>query len=324
MLYNLDIHLSYIHSPLSNSIISRKPPSPRFLLHQVRVIRSSNQIQKIGRTLMAQISSTHVGPNSVNLQQKVIVSNNYGEKLVGILHETGSKEIAVLCHGFKSMKDEKTMVNLAVAFENTGMSAFRFDFAGNGESEGSFQYGNYRREAEDLRAVVQHFCEKKRVITAILGHSKGGNAVLLYASKYHDINTVINISGRFNLKEGIEERLGKDVMQKVKEDGFVDVRNNEGEVIFRVTEDSMMDRLNTDMREACLAIDKKCRVLTIHGSADQITPVGDALEFAKVIPNHELQIIEGADHGYTSHQPELASFILAFVTAGLKKENHSP
>lgn len=67
-----------------------------------------------------------------------------------------------------------------------------------------------------------------------------------------------------------------------------------------------------------------CRVLTIHGSADQITPVGDALEFAKVIPNHELQIIEGADHGYTSHQPELASFILAFVTAGLKKENHSP
>lgn len=54
--------------------------------------------------------------------------------------------------------------------------------------------------------------------------------MLLYASKYHDINTVINISGRFNLKEGIEERLGKDVMQKVKEDGFVDVRNNEGNV----------------------------------------------------------------------------------------------
>lgn len=54
--------------------------------------------------------------------------------------------------------------------------------------------------------------------------------MLLYTSKYHDINTVINISGRFNLKEGIEERLGKDVMQKVKEDGFVDVRNNEGKV----------------------------------------------------------------------------------------------
>lgn len=49
-------------------------------------------------------SSLWIDNATVNLQQKVIVSNNYGEKLVGILHETGSKEIAVLCHGFKSMK----------------------------------------------------------------------------------------------------------------------------------------------------------------------------------------------------------------------------
>lgn len=53
------------------------------------------------------------------------------------------------------------------------------------ESEGSFQYGNYRREAEDLRAVVQHFCEKKRVITAILGHSKGGASFGYIAFFFH-------------------------------------------------------------------------------------------------------------------------------------------
>lgn len=41
------------------------------------------------------------------------------------------------------------------------------------ESEGSFMYGNYRREAEDLRAVVQHFCKQERLISAIIGHSKG-------------------------------------------------------------------------------------------------------------------------------------------------------
>ncbi|MCH81986.1 hypothetical protein A2U01_0002781, partial [Trifolium medium] len=112
------------------------------------------------------------------------------------------------------------MVNLAAALEKDGISAFRFDFAGNGESEGSFQYGNYYREVEDLRAIVQHFREKKYVITAIVGHSKvsgesvvfrrfagnvafcrfvGGNVVLLYASKFKDIDTVVNISGRFNL-----------------------------------------------------------------------------------------------------------------------------
>lgn len=44
---------------------------------------------------------------------------------------------------------------------------------GVSESEGSFQYGNYRREADDLRAVVEHFHEEKRFIAAIVGHSKG-------------------------------------------------------------------------------------------------------------------------------------------------------
>ncbi|KAK1573041.1 hypothetical protein Q3G72_014450 [Acer saccharum] len=44
---------------------------------------------------------------------------------------------------------------LVAAFQRQGTSAYRIDFLGNGESQGSFQYGNYRREAEDLRAVVQ-------------------------------------------------------------------------------------------------------------------------------------------------------------------------
>lgn len=46
------------------------------------------------------------------------------------------------------------------------------------ESEGSCQYGNYRREADDLRAVVQFFKAQKRVVAAIIGHSKGLPLVL--------------------------------------------------------------------------------------------------------------------------------------------------
>ena len=42
--------------------------------------------------------------------------------------------------------------------------------------------------------------------------------VLLYPAKYHDIHTVVNLSGRYDLNKGIEERMGKDFMQKIKED----------------------------------------------------------------------------------------------------------
>jgi hypothetical protein len=52
--------------------------------------------------------------------------------------------------------------------------------------------------------------------------------VLLYPSKYHDIHTVVNLSGRYDLKKGLEERLGKDFMQRIKEDGFVDIKNKTG------------------------------------------------------------------------------------------------
>jgi hypothetical protein len=41
------------------------------------------------------------------------------------------------------------------------------------ESDGSFQYGYYWREAEDLHAVTQHFHESNRRVNAVVGHSKG-------------------------------------------------------------------------------------------------------------------------------------------------------
>lgn len=37
-------------------------------------------------------------------QQRVTIQNSHGEKLVGIMHETGSTEIVIVCHGFRSSK----------------------------------------------------------------------------------------------------------------------------------------------------------------------------------------------------------------------------
>ncbi|XP_051114309.1 uncharacterized protein LOC127239957 [Andrographis paniculata] len=247
------------------------------------------------------------------MQQKITIPNKRGEKLSGVLHETGSENLVVLCHGFRSTKEYTIMVNIATALENEGISAFRFDFAGNGESEGSFEFGNYLSEAEDLRSVVEYFNGAKRSTAVVLGHSKGGGVVLLYASRYHDIPAVVNLSGRYDLKRGLEERLGKNFMETLKKDGYIDVKNRNGEVEYKVTKESMEERLNTNMHDACLSIDKNCKVLTVHGSADEVIPVEDAHEFAKILPNHKLQIIEGANHGYSSHQDQLVSVVLPFI-----------
>ncbi|KAM0830311.1 hypothetical protein ACQ4PT_066295 [Festuca glaucescens] len=245
--------------------------------------------------------------------QRVLISNKVGEKLVGLLHEACSKELVILCHGFRATKDDLILVDLAVALASEGVNVFRFDFAGNGESEGVFQYGNYRKEADDLRSVVSYFAEQKYDIIALVGHSKGGNAVLLYASMYHDVTAIVNISGRFALEQGIDGRLGKNFMQRIKKDGYIDVRNKKGQFEYRVTDESLRDRLSTDTLLSSRSISKDCRVLTVHGLKDETVPAGDALMFAANIPNHELHIVAGANHRYTGHERELTSLVLDFI-----------
>jgi solute carrier family 25 (adenine nucleotide translocator) protein 4/5/6/31 len=39
-------------------------------------------------------------------------------------------------------------------------------------------------------------------VAGLLGHSKGGTDVVLYAAKYDDIPRVVNVSGRFDNQRG--------------------------------------------------------------------------------------------------------------------------
>lgn len=61
-------------------------------------------------------------------------------------------------------------------------------------------------------------------------------------------------------------------------------------------------------------------MLTVHGSADEVIAIEDALEFAKIIPNHKLHIVEGANHNYSSHQAELASVVVDFIKTSLHQD----
>lgn len=67
------------------------------------------------------------------------------------------------------------------------------------------------------------------------------------------------------------------------------------------------------------------RVLTVHGTEDGIIPVDDAKEFDKIISNHKLYILEGADHNYTAelHQVDLATVVLDFIKTSLQQDKET-
>jgi len=246
-------------------------------------------------------------------EERVEIMNKHGERLVGLLHNTGSNKIVVLCHGFIATKSDSLILDLASALTKKGISAFRFDFSGNGESEGQFEYGNYRKEADDLYSVVLYLYQKNYDVTAVVGHSKGGDVVALYASIYDNVRTIVNLSGRFDLKKGIEERIGEGSIDRINKEGYLDIKDKFENFNYRVTKESLMERLNTDMHAASVSIFKECRFLTVHGSADTTIPVDDAYEFAKLIPNHKLHVIEGANHNYTAHHKEVADAVVDFI-----------
>lgn len=245
-------------------------------------------------------------------QEKITIVNPLGEKLVGILHDTGSEELIILCHGLNSSKDVDLLVNLANSLAKSGLSVFRFDFSGNGESEGEFQFGNYSKETEDLHAVVLHWMQKGRVVKAILGHSKGGSTILLYASKFKEVHTIVNASGRLDLKEGLDNILGADFLEKI-EAGPLDVKDNSGKFTFRVTKESLMERFATDLRKAAQTIPKEIRVMSVHGSEDEAVSVENAYACDKIIGNHTLRIIDGADHMYSKHGKDFEEVVKTFI-----------
>ncbi|KAF5198893.1 Chromatin assembly factor 1 subunit fas2, partial [Thalictrum thalictroides] len=92
-----------------------------------RRIRSLVPITRMSQSKVVE----HHHPSVVQVE-RITLKNNYGENLVGLLHETGSKELVILCHGFRSSKESAVMAGLADAISKEGISVFRFDFAGNG------------------------------------------------------------------------------------------------------------------------------------------------------------------------------------------------
>ena len=54
---------------------------------------------------------------------------------------------------------------------------------------------------------------------------------------------------------------------------------------------------------ACLS-SRRSKVVTVHGTDDETIPVADAREFAKVLPNNDLAIIEGATHRFSTEREQ--------------------
>ena len=115
--------------------------------------------------------------------KKVSFKNNDIE-LVGILSvPQKSDSIVILCHGYGSNKDTEKYKLIEKEFSSNGISTFRFDFHGCGESKGKFDFTIQTallNNVTDLQAAI-NFLEKEHKINkmGLIGSSLGGSTSLL-------------------------------------------------------------------------------------------------------------------------------------------------
>lgn len=127
-------------------------------------------------------------------ERKEKVYINVGDrKIFGILnvpkHEEGQKiPIVIMMHGIKMSTGQYPYFELAQMFLEKKIAVFRFDFYGHGRSDGEFEKLKISTCVEDAEAVLKYVQELDFVSDVILlGHSLGGDIVIIEAAKHPDI-----------------------------------------------------------------------------------------------------------------------------------------
>ncbi len=97
-----------------------------------------------------------------------------GEDVAAVHHDCDSDRWIFFCHGYGSGKDGSYVQRCERAVEN-GFNAVRFDFRGNGESDGDFIDQTLSSRIQDLKRVISEFDPER---FCLFGMSFGGKVVL--------------------------------------------------------------------------------------------------------------------------------------------------
>lgn len=257
------------------------------------------------------------------------VSTPTGNTLACILSSTQHAKpvppanVLVLCHGFTASKSVPLMRSLSTALLARlpdGSAVARFDFSGNGESSGTFRFGNYAAEAADLRAVILHVHSLGFSVNAIAGHSKAATVVLMYAATHGDVPTIVNLAGRFAMREGLTARFGEEGMAAMQEGKALaqtlsldDGEGRRRELSFEICWDDLSERWNMDMNVVLEAIPAATKVLTVHGTDDKVIPVHDGREIMNRLRGGRLVTLTGAGHNFRGFENAVADEMVQFL-----------
>ena len=241
-------------------------------------------------------------------------SGGAGARLAGVLHRpgpgTGVVGAALLCHCFTCSKDLFTTTRIAKGLAAGGYLTLAFDFTGLGDSGGELADTTVATNVSDITAATVALIRRGAGPCVLVGHSLGGAAAVLAASRLHTVTQVVAVASPASVAH-VEHLFSADALERIRSEGSGDVKIGPKPV--RVGRDFLDDLHRHDVAAAASSLGRP--MLVVQAGAD--TVVGrDQTEALAEAGSATLHTVAGADHLFTDrgHSDELVMTILDWLS----------
>lgn len=118
--------------------------------------------------------------------ERIYFDDLRGSRVAAVFHQGkgDTRSVIVMAHGFKGSKlgSARNFVDLARNAATRGISTFRFDQPGSGDSDGSFEESSFNIWVDAIEHFARRFASEGHRV-GILGESMGGIASLSAAAR---------------------------------------------------------------------------------------------------------------------------------------------
>ena len=234
------------------------------------------------------------------MEETLIFTDPDGHKISGVLARPDKKtdRIAVFCHGFLSNKNSKTNKTLTDILVPQGIATFRFDFFGQGESEGPFENITVTTAVRQALAALDFVKAKGYRKIALEGSSFGGLVAILAAAQRPKLACLALKCPVPDFPEMLKLEFGDKGIAEWKKTGTIPnvVPGASGRI--KLSYGFYEDCARHSGYEAAKAI--PAPTLIVQGNADEYVPLHQSRRLSEELRGKNvLVVLPGADHHFS-------------------------
>ncbi|MBW2072094.1 MAG: alpha/beta hydrolase [Deltaproteobacteria bacterium] len=234
------------------------------------------------------------------MQQQLSFTNHQGEQLAATLHtpDPTTDYGAILGHCFTCSRHTQVLRQISEGLCTRGFFVLRFDFSGNGQSEGNFADSTYSKQISEMKSAASFLQDRGVSWLGLVGHSMGAMVALLAAAQMDSVQAVCSLAARSRIM-GPADLFDAGNLQELQQTGAVSFLSRGRQL--QLTEQFFADAARYDLNAIMPSL--RQYVLLVHGDQDEIIPAAEAHRLQQLRPHKtELAIIERGDHMFSQDE----------------------